>query len=74
MSRTDTRRPRRGTTIGMYPYLAMTAPAKAMPAPITQIDASDEGFGVLQLRGPMFNDERVTHHIDTASPVSAATS
>ena len=44
-----------------YPYLTITALAKAMAAPITQSE-------------PLDLDGCVAHHIDTASPVSAATS
>src|SRR5688500_13515469 len=58
---TDISRPTRGTTSRTYPYLEITAPANAIAAPITQSETSD-------FRA------RVTHHIDTASPVSAATS
>ena len=54
-----TSRPSIGTIISMYPYFAMTAAAKATAAATSH--AVEPG-------------ERVTHHIDTASAVSAATS
>ena len=47
--------------MSIEPYLEMTAPAKAIAAPINYMEAT----GV---------DGRVTHHIDTATPASAATS
>ena|SRR5438552_3579212 len=59
--RVATRRPSSGTIMSMEPYLEMTAAAKAIAAPINHLETT-------------VVDTRVTHHIDTASQASAATS